>query len=291
MSIRRNIFDRTLVRKRRDRAAPAIEEFDFLFRAAAEQLLERLALVKKPLPVVLDLGGAHGILSEPLRQRKGTTQVVTADLSFNLLVQAGISSVVADEEFLPFRDGSFDAVASALSLQWVNDLPATFAQIRHILKPDGVLVLAMLGGNSLHELRGCLMEAELAVTGGASPRVAPFAEMRDVGGLLQRAGFALPVVDSETLTVHYSNALALMHDLQGMGAGNALCDRLKLPLRREVLARTMQLYQEKFADGEGLIPATFEIIYAIGWSPHASQQQPLVRGSAKNKLADFIGRK
>lgn len=291
MSIRRNIFDRALVRKRRDRAADTIEEFDFLFKAAAEQLLERLALVKKPLPVVLDLGGAHGILSEWLGQRSGTVQVVAADLSFNLLVRAGISSVVADEEFMPFRDGSFDAVASVLSLQWVNDLPKAFAQIRQILKPDGVLMLAMLGGNSLHELRGCLMEAELAVTGGASPRVAPFAEMRDVGGLLQRAGFALPVVDSETITVEYPDALALMHDLQGMGAGNALCDRLKLPLRREVLARTLQLYQEKFADGEGLIPATFEIIYAIGWSPHVSQQQPLARGSAQNKLVDFIGKK
>jgi SAM-dependent methyltransferase len=291
MSAHRKIFDRALVRERRDRAAVTIEEFDFLFRAAAEQLLERLALVKKPLPVVLDLGGAHGILSELLRQRSGTTQVVSSDLSFNLLARTGNSAVVADEEFLPFRDGSFDAVVSALSLQWVNDLPAVFAQLRQILKPDGVLMLAMLGGNSLHELRACLMEAELAVTGGASPRIAPFAEMRDVGGLLQRAGFALPVVDSETVTVEYSNALALMHDLQGMGAGNALCDRLKLPLRREVLARTSQLYQEKFAQGDGLIPATFEIIYAIGWSPHASQPQPLPRGSAKNRLVDFVGKK
>jgi SAM-dependent methyltransferase len=202
--------------------------------------------------------------------------------------RTGGDGVVADEELLPFRPASLDAVASNLALHWVNDLPGALLQIRQALKPDGLFLGALLGGETLKELRQCLMEAELAATGGASPRVSPFADSRDAGALLQRAGFALPVTDTDTVTVQYASPLKLMRDLRGMGAANAVAGRLLKPTRRAVMLEALRLYREKFAGAEGRVPATFQVVYMIGWAPHESQQQPLKPGAFTHKLADAL---
>ena len=199
---------------------------------------------------------------------------------------AGLA-VVADEEALPFRDGSLDLVVSALALQFVNDLPGTLIQVRRALKPDGLLLAAMLGGETLTELREAFAAAEAEVEGGISPHVAPFADMREAGALLQRAGFALPVADADRLTVRYASPIALMHDLRGMGETNALALRRRF-LRRATLARAGLLYAERFGDAAGRIPASFEILFLCGWAPHSSQPQPLRRGSATARLADAL---
>jgi len=199
-----------------------------------------------------------------------------------------VAAVVADEEALPFRDASLDLVVSALALQFVNDLPGTLIQIRRTLKPDGLLLAALIGGESLTELRVAFAEAEAEIEGGVSPRVVPFADLRDLGALLQRAGFALPVTDVDRVTVRYASPLALMHDLRRMGAGNVLTARRRTPLRRSTLLRVLEIYAERFADPDGRIRATFEIVWLSGWAPHESQQKPLRPGSAQTRLADAL---
>jgi SAM-dependent methyltransferase len=179
-------------------------------------------------------------------------------------------------------------VVSALALQFVNDLPGTLIQIRRALKPDGLLLAALIGGESLSELRLAFAEAESEVEGGVSPRVAPFADLRDLGALLQRAGFALPVTDVDRVTVRYATPLDLMHDLRRMAAGNVLMERRRVPLRRATLRRAREIYAERFADGDGRIRATFDIVWLSGWAPHESQQQPLAPGSARTRLADAL---
>lgn len=283
------VFDRRLLRQRRDHAAKNIRQFDFLLAEVAERLMERLAVIKKSFPLIADTGSAHGVLAKHLAERKGTEQVICMDTSFEMARQCGELSVVADEELLPFRAASLDAVVSSMALHWVNDLPGALLQIRQALKPDGLFLAALPGGESLKELRQCLMEAELSVSGGASPRVSPFIDPQDMGALLQRAGFALPMVDSDIITVQYPDVFKLMHDLRGMGAANATWNRPMKPTRRSVLLEAARLYQEKFSGRERRIPATFQIIYAIGWSPHDSQQQALKPGSAQKRLADALG--
>ena len=282
------VFDRQLLRMRRDRAAMGIGDYDFLLRDVADRLSDRLSLIKRDFACVLDVGAHHGLLADLLKSRAGTTDVFASDMSLRFAAQNNVPTVAADEEFLPFRANCMDAVVSNLSLQWVNDLPGALLQIRQVLKPDGLFLAAVLGGESLRELRDSLMQAELAVTGGASPRVSPFIDMRDMGGLMQRAGFALPVVDSDMITVDYPHALKLMQDLRGMGASNATRNRLMIPTRREVLLEAGKIYQEKFGNITGRVPATFQVIYAIGWKPHESQQQPLKPGSATVRLADAL---
>jgi SAM-dependent methyltransferase len=201
---------------------------------------------------------------------------------------SGVLTVAADEEALPFRDASVDLVVSALALQFVNDLPGTLIQIRRALRPDGLLLAALTGGESLFELREAFALAEAEVEGGVSPRIAPFADLRDLGALLQRAGFALPVTDVDRITVRYASPLALMHDLRRMGAGNILFERRKKPLRRATLRRLADIYAERFADADGRIRATFDIVWLSGWAPHESQQQPLKPGSARTRLADAL---
>ncbi len=198
-------------------------------------------------------------------------------------------AVAADEEALPFADGSLDLVVSALALQFVNDLPGTLIQVRRALKPDGLFLAALVGGDSLTELRQSFAAAEAEIEGGVSPRVAPFADVRELGALLQRAGFALPVTDVDRVTVRYASPLALMRDLRRMGATNALIERSRRPLRRATLRRLMEVYAERFADADGRVRATFEIVWLSGWAPHASQQQPLAPGSARTRLADALG--
>jgi SAM-dependent methyltransferase len=196
--------------------------------------------------------------------------------------------MVADEETLPFAPGSLDLVVSGLALQFVNDLPGALIQIRRALKPDGLFLAALIGGESLTELRQAFAAAEAEIEGGVSPRVAPFADLRDLGALLQRAGFALPVTDVDRVSVRYASPLELMHDLRRMGAGNALIERRRTPLRRATLKRMMEIYAERFSSADRRVAATFEIVWLSGWAPHESQQQPLAPGSAKTRLADAL---
>ena len=197
--------------------------------------------------------------------------------------------VAADEEALPFGNETLDLVVSALALQWVNDLPGTFAQIRRALKPDGLFLAALIGGETLGELRESLAVAESEIEGGVSPRVSPFVDVRTLGSLLQRADFALPVTDVERMTVRYRNVRALLHDLQRMGAANALAERSRKPLRREVLKRAEEIYAARFTDPDGRLRATFDVLWLSAWAPHESQQKPLKPGSAKMRLADALG--
>jgi len=198
-------------------------------------------------------------------------------------------AVVADAEALPFRDASLDLVVSFLALQFVNDLPGTLIQIRRALKPDGLLLAALAGGDTLIELRQAFAAAEAEIEDGVSPRVAPFSDVRDMGALLQRAGFALPVTDVDRIIVRYRSPLALMHDLRRMGATNPLVERSRRPLKRAILLRMMEIYAERFSDPDGRVRATFEIVWLSGWAPHVSQQKPLAPGSARQRLADALG--
>jgi SAM-dependent methyltransferase len=214
--------------------------------------------------------------------------LIQADLSLGMLLQAGGRVLQLDEEALPFAPESFDLVLANLSLHWTNDLPGALAQIRHALKPDGLFLGVLFGAGTLAELRTVLMEAEIAETGGASARVSPFADLRDAAGLLQRAGFALPVADVETVTVTYAGLMPLLADLRAMGEANILDARLRRPTRRAVIARAAALYQEKFAMPDGRIPASFRLIFLTGWVPHQSQQQPARRGSGKVNLGEVL---
>jgi NADH dehydrogenase [ubiquinone] 1 alpha subcomplex assembly factor 5 len=284
-----DIFDRALLIRRRDRMAAGAQAHEFLLARVADDLIERLATVQRRFPVALDLGAYHGMIGRRLRQVPGVEIVVDAEPSARLLAQCDGLRVQAGEEGLPFRDQSLDLVVSGLSLQLVNDLPGALVQIRRALRPDGLFLAALLGGSTLTELRNALLAAEEELEGGASPRVAPFADVQDLGALLQRAHFALPVVDADTVKVTYPDALALMHEVRAMGAANALRARRRSPLRRATLMRALALYKERFGLPNGRVPATFEIITLTAWAPHASQQQPLQPGTAKVRLADALG--
>ncbi|MGE0854303.1 MAG: methyltransferase domain-containing protein [Hyphomicrobiaceae bacterium] len=275
--------------RRRNRVAATAAQHEFLLARVADDLMERLAAIQRTFPVALNLGAYHGLLGRRLRQMPGIEVVIDAEPSASLLQQCGHPRVQADEESLPFREGSLDLVVSGLSLQLVNDLPGALVQVRRALKPDGLLLAAMLGGATLTELRQSLLAAEEEMTGGASPRVAPLADVQDMGALLQRAGFALPVVDSDTLIATYPDPLALMHEVRAMGGANVLEARARRPLRRAVLQRALALYGERFGLPNGRVPATFEIITLTGWGPHERQQKPLQPGTARRRLADALG--
>ncbi|HEY3146883.1 MAG TPA: methyltransferase domain-containing protein [Dongiaceae bacterium] len=281
------IFDRRLLRLRRGRSARDLHAHDFLLREIAERLADRLSDIARAFPLALDLGTRAGLLASTLKGRGGIETLIQSAASKHAL-HAGLG-VIADEEALPFKAECFDAILSNLALHWVNDLPGALAQIRASLKPDGLFLASLFGTGTLAELRTSLMEAELAETGGASPRVSPFADLRDAAGLLQRAGFALPVADLDTVTVTYGDFFALLRDLRGMGEANALIDRLRHPTRRTVFARAAAIYQDRFANSEGRLPATFQVLFLTGWAPHESQQQPARRGSGKTSLKDVLG--
>jgi len=287
-----NIFDRRLLRRRRDRAATGFGEHDFLFREAAERLADRLDDVRRKFPHALDLGCRTGDLATILAGRGGVEQLVQADLSpvmAGLAQRNGQPTLVADEELLPFAPASFDLVLSCLNLHWVNDLPGALLQIGHALKPDGLFLAVLFGQGTLGELGGTLLEAESELSGGASPRVSPFADARDGAGLLLRAGFALPVADLETLTVTYPDALALMRDLRGMGESSALSERAGRLAGRELFAHAAALYAERHGDAAGRVPASFRLLFLTGWAPDQSQPQPLRPGSARSRLAEALG--
>jgi SAM-dependent methyltransferase len=284
------VFDRTAVRRHRDRASATLSTADFLFREAAVRLSDRLNDVTRRFELGLNIGCRHGELGQELSSISKVDRLLQCDVSARMAHEAArvAPSFVADEEFLPIGEDTIDLALSNLSLHWVNDLPGAMVQIRRALNPDGLFLATLFGGETLKELRTCLIEAESEVTGGASPRVSPFVDVRDAGGLLNRAGFALPVVDADAITVTYTDPLKLMADLRAMGETNAVNERSKKFLRRDVLGRALQIYMERFVDERGRAVATFQIVTLTGWAPHASQQKAMRPGSAKARLADAL---
>jgi SAM-dependent methyltransferase len=267
------LFDRALLRARIDRAR-RIGPVTFLIERVVEDMADRLQAVMRGFSDVAEIGSPGELLRKPIADRFKSINRIELDQS----------------ETLPLEPESIDLALSALALQFVNDLPGVLAQIRRALKPDGLLLAAMIGGDTLTELRQSFAAAEAECEGGASPRVAPFADLRDIGGLLQRAGLALPVTDVDRVVVRYDSAFALMADLRAMGATNILIERRRAPTRRATMLRMAQIYAERFADPDGRIRATFDIIWLSGWAPHDSQPKPLRPGSAKASLEAAVKR-
>jgi SAM-dependent methyltransferase len=280
------LFDRALAARRLDRALAQGPE-DFLLARATEDLSERLAVIKRDFSDALDLGTPGPQAAAALRAARVTRIAPTAAS----LGEGRFAGLVADPERPPLGESAFDLIVSLLALHQVDDLPGALIQIRRALRPDGLLIAALPGGETLRELRECLLAAESELTGGAHPRVIPFADARALGGLLQRAGLALPVVDSDRFTVRYADMFALMRDLRAFGATNALIDRTRRFTPREVFLRAAALYAQRYADADGRVRATFEILWLSAWAPHPSQQKPLQPGSAKMRLEDAVKRK
>src|SRR5580658_3379161 len=280
------VFDRSLLHRRRRRAR-ALGPATFLIDRVADDLADRLAVVLRRFALAVDLGTPTGALRRALAPHVDTLIAVDAD-PFALIDESG-PKLVADEEALPFADASLDLVVSALALQTVDDLPGALVQVQRALRPDGLFLAAMLGGDTLTELRASFAAAEAEIEGGVSPRVAPFVDAREAGALLQRAGFALPVADVDRITVRYASPFDLMGDLRRMGATNSLVERRRAPLRRATLLRMAEVYAARFADADGRVRASFDVVWLSGWAPHASQQQPLKPGSAQTRLADALG--
>lgn len=276
------------MQRRRLRRALVKGPAGFLLSQAAEELIDRLSTVNRSFATVLDLGTPGPELAQRLAAVPGAQVFRLAPLP-QVLAPPPILNLVGDEEALPFAPGRFDLVVSALALQSVNDLPGSLVQIRHALKPDGLLLACLAGGRTLHELRTAFAVAETEISGGISPRIAPFVDVRDMGGLLQRAGFALPVADIEPLTARYDTMFDLMADLRAMGATNTMIERARRPLRPAILIRAAEVYAERFSDPDGRVRATFELLFISGWAPHESQQKPLPPGSAKISLAEALG--
>lgn len=279
------VFDRALHARRRDRAAPTYGSYSFLKRRVAEDLADRLLAINREFPTVLDLGAQSGVLANALAA--DGRHVIRSDISAAFCSHP--LSVRADEEALPFADGSFDLAASALSLHWVNDLPGTLIQVQRALKPDGLLLAALPGAGSLGELRQALLRAETEIRGGAAMRVSPFIDVVDGAQLLQRTGFAMPVADADTIVVRYDSMLRLLSDLRGMGETAAFADRSAPPLTRGILMRAAEIYAQEFSDPDGRIRATFEIVTLSGWAPAVGQPVPKRPGSATVRLADALG--
>jgi SAM-dependent methyltransferase len=281
------IFDRDLLRRRRTRAIRHGLVDDALLPRVAGDLADRLSLVLRDFAVGLDLGTPGAELAEALALRGNPAQLYR--LSESLAEGSRRPDLAGDGEQLPFAPESLNLVVSALALHWVNDLPGTLVQIRRALKPDGLFLAAMVGGESLTELRQAFAIAEAEILGGISPRVAPFADVRDLGGLLQRAGFTLPVADVDRLTFRYRDLSGLFRDLRAAGATNVLTERLRRPVSRRLLARVVEIYGQRFADQDGRLRATIDLVWLSGWAPHDSQQKPLAPGSARMRLADALG--
>ena len=281
-------INRQLLLKRRQQlrvsGINALKDNQFLLQNAELDLLDRLKIITRDFDIAVHIGGYNGSFVKLMRQTKRAKHCFGIEAS-----AMSAPDIVADDEILPLKDNSVNLITSSLNMQFINDLPGLMAQIKRCLKPDGLLAANLIGGTSLHELRESFLIAETELTDGASPRVLPFIDVQQMGSLLQRAGFALPVVDMDSLTVRYDHMFDLIKDLRAMGATNCLFSEHKpRPLTRAVIARAAQIYQQRFSHEDGRITAQFDIINIIGWSPHKSQQKPLERGSAKNKLADFL---
>jgi SAM-dependent methyltransferase len=285
------IFDRGLINRRLDRAwahARGQAQADFLLVRAADDLRDRLSLVKRRFALAADFGspGPHGAAA--LAATGQADCIVRVGPTEASLGTGDFLAAVGDLERLPAADGQLDLAVSLLALHTVNDLPGALVQMRRALKGDGLLMAAIVGGETLTELRQSLTIAESEILGGASPRVAPFVDVRALGGLAQRAGLALPVVDLDRVVVRYPDLFALLADLRAMGAASALQARSRKPLRREVLLRAAAVYAERFADPDGRLRATFDLVWLAAWAPHESQPKPLEPGSAKVRLADAL---
>jgi len=287
------LIDREAHRRHRDRAAAGFDHVDYLKQAVVERLMDRIDMIRRDLPLVLDAGCHTGALTQALLQSPKVGQVKAFDPSPQMATQAasrhGIEAVAADYDAIPFEGEQFDGIFSAFSLHWADDLPGTMIQLRQRLKPDGVMMLALMGGETLSGLRAAMASAETEVSGGMSPRVLPMGDIRDMGGLISRAGLAMPVADSDTVTVTYPDVLTLMADLRAMGEANAMTGRVKRMTSRGVFMRAAEIYHERFGEADGRISASFEIITLTGWAPDASQPQPLKPGSAQHRLSDALG--
>ncbi len=271
------LFDHVLLRQRMNNRAVLQDGADFLIARVADDLADRMGPILRPFGQMLDLGTPTRHFSDALQALRPNSLINRMPLISTL------------PEALDLQFESHDLISSGLVLQHANDLPGVLVQLRRTLRPDGLFIGCLLGGATLTELRQALTQAESEITGGVSPRVFPFADVRDMGGLLQRAGFALPVADSEKITVRYTDIFRLMADLRAMGGTNILHQRSRLFTPRNVMVRAGTIYAERFADADGRIRATFEIIWLSGWAPHESQQKPLKPGSAKQRLADALG--
>lgn len=292
MSAPPRLFDRTLHRKRLDRAAKGFAQADFLHRRAAQDLAWRLEAIMRDFPLAVELSARGGGFREALAESAAKDRVgllIEADLSEPMLRGRPGPRVALDEEQLPFAPESLNLIVSTLGLHWTNDVVGALVQARLALKPDGLFLGALLGGATLTELRQSLVAAEAELLGGAGSRLSPFADVSDAAGLLQRAGFALPVADVDRVTVSYEHPLKLIADLRQMGETNVLAERHPRALTRALIGRACELYAERFAGPDGRVPATFEIVTLTGWAPHESQQKPLEPGSAKMRLADALG--
>lgn len=297
-SSRVKIFDRDLKCKQRDRAAWLMRPDDSFVNAVAENLLDRLEDCKKAFPTALCLGGSLKAIRQLLHGRGGVEKLIMMDMSLDMVKlckevekdmpdqNVETSYVVGDEEFLPVKENSLDMVISCLGLHWTNDLPGAMIQCRLALKPDGLFLAAILGGETLKELRIACTVAQMEREGGISPRLSPLAQVRDAGNLLTRAGFSLPGVDVDEYTVKYENALQLIEHLRSMGETNALVQRNNI-LNRDAALATAAVYQSMFGAEDGTVPATFQVIYMTGWKEHPSQQTPKRRGSATVSFQDI----
>ncbi|QGZ95070.1 methyltransferase domain-containing protein [Terricaulis silvestris] len=276
-------FEPRLVRARKRRAAAGFRDAAFLHQRVVADLADRLEAIPRPFSRALALGGS-GLFGEEVRQRPALAErigeIIEADVA--------VGAVVLDPEAFPFAETAFDLIVSPLALHTVNDVPGALIQLRRALKPDGLLLASLFGGDTLTELRTSLLTAEAELTGGAGARVSPFADLQDLAALLQRAGFALPAADRDKVTVRYAEPMRLLADLRAMGETAALTERHPRALSRRVLARAFEVYRERFSDADGRICATFEILTATGWAPHESQPKPLKPGSAKARLADVL---
>lgn len=280
------IFNRDLLRLRRDNSSAQFENHDFLLKEVTERLLDNLNDIKRNYRTILNIGGHHHLMNKYF----ANSFLIHQDLAFKKIFSLKPPVIQADEEFLPFKHNSLDLVFCALNLHWINDLPGALVQIFNSLKPDGLFIGAAYGGETLYELRTSMMKADIERLGGIRPHASPLMDVRDAGGLLQRAGFTLPVVNTERITVTYSNVFNLMKELKGMGENNALIKGYKGLTTPEHMMKVAEIYNENFANEDGRIPVTFDILYFQGWSPHESQQKPLKPGSAKMSLKDALGK-
>ncbi|TPP06931.1 methyltransferase domain-containing protein [Rhizobium glycinendophyticum] len=281
------IFDEALIARNRGRAwEKRAEGADFLLELTARELGDRLSLVERRFDKAAELFGATGVVAQTALATGKIGDLERIETNARLLDEG--SGRVTNFESVPLEPQSVNLILSPLSLHLTNDTPGMLIQMRRALKPDGLLLAAIPGAGTLAELRDVLLAAETEIYGGASPRVVPFADIRDIGALMQRSGFALPVIDEESFTVRYDHIFALMRDLKAMGMANPLIGRSRKPVSRRFFMRAAELYAERYADPDGRIRATFSIIFVSGWAPHESQQKPLKPGSAKMRLADAL---
>ncbi|KAL7271970.1 hypothetical protein RUND412_005246 [Rhizina undulata] len=307
------VFNRTTKRLQRDRAGTnpeASRAVDYLKEEVAERLAERLLFINRPLPIVLDLGASACHIAKAIAKPRDETTPLTekiphlisadhsrtqlfrdVDLSFNAALQKHERILIDEEAPLPFPKDHFSAVLSSLSLHWINDLPRVLSGINHVLLPDAPFISAMFGGDTLYELRTSLQLAEMERLGGVSPRVSPLADVKDMGGLLQRAGFKMLTIDVDDIIVDYPDIFALMMDLGAMGESNAVLSRMKGPIARDVLTAAQAIYRELHGNEDGTLPATFRVIYMIGWKEAPNQPKPLKRGSGEINLKDVLEKK